>query len=93
MIKAASTTQTVIVLSSGESEFHAIVRGTAAALGMQSMARDYGHEVKIALETDLVSGLGMWLRLGAGKGRQMDIEWLWVYHRRSNDSENTRNQQ
>ena len=50
---------------SGESEFFAVVRGTATALGMKSMARDYGHEVKVALEIDSVSG-SMSLRLGAG---------------------------
>ena len=46
-------------LSTGESEFYAIVRGTALALGMKNMANDYGHEVKVALETDSLSGRGM----------------------------------
>ena len=52
MMKSASTTRTVIAVSSGESEFYAIVRGTVTALGMTSMARDHSHEVKVALETD-----------------------------------------
>ena len=51
VIKAAKTTLTIIALSSGESAFYAIVRGTATALGMGSLARDHGHEVKVALET------------------------------------------
>ena len=74
-----------IGLSSGESEFHAIVRGPAPAVGMKSMAGDYGNEVKVALETDSVSGSGMSLRLGAGKVRHVDTQWLWaqgVFHRR-----------
>ena len=31
------------------------VRGTATSLCMSSMARNYGHEVELALETDSVS--------------------------------------
>ena len=42
----------VIALSSGESELHATVRGTATALGTKSTAKDYGNEVKVAWETD-----------------------------------------
>ena len=57
MVKAASTTQAVIAFSSRESDFYAFVRGTATASGMQSMARDCGHEFKVALETDSVSGV------------------------------------
>ena len=38
-MKAAST-QTVVALSSGEPEFNAVVRRTATALGMESIARD-----------------------------------------------------
>ena len=77
VVKAASTTQTVIALSSGESEFFGIALGTATALGMKGMARDYGHEVKVAFGTDSVSGRGMSLRLGAGKVRHVDIQWSW----------------
>eukprot|EP00971_Amphidinium_carterae_P334301 6469493-Amphidinium_carterae.2 len=42
LIKAASTTQTVVALSSGEAEFNAIVRGTAFVLVTKSLAKDYG---------------------------------------------------
>ena len=38
LIKAASTTQTVIAMSSGESEFYAIVRGVATALARDELA-------------------------------------------------------
>ena len=43
------------------------------------MARDHGHEVKVALETDVVSGRGMSLRLGVGKVRLVNTQWSWVY--------------
>ena len=84
-MKAAATTQTVIALSSGESEFYAIVRGVATSLGLKSMALDYGITRKIILETDSVAGRGMSLRLGAGKVRHVETQWLWVqgvFHRR-----------
>ena len=68
----------MIALSSGESEFCGIVCGTATALGMKSMTRDHAHVVKVALETDSVSGRGMSLRLGAENGRHVDAQWLWV---------------
>ena len=59
-----------------------MVRGTATALGIKSMARDYGHVVKVALET----GPGMSQRLGAGMVRHVETQWLWVQgvlHRRA----------
>ena len=67
MIKA-STTQTVITMCSGESTCYAMVRGPTTALSMKSMARDYGHEIKVALETGSVSGRGMSLRLVCREG-------------------------
>ena len=73
------------------------MRGTAIALGMESTARDYGHEVKVALETDSVPGRGMSPRLRGGKVRQsghtMDTQWLWVqgvFHRREATVRNIR---
>ena len=73
VIKAASSTQTVIALSSGGSEFYAIVRGVATGLGLKSMAKDYGIEIAIVIETDSVAGRGMELRLGAGKVRHVEL--------------------
>ena len=64
LIEAASTTQTVIALSSGESEFLAIARGTVTALGTKSMARDCGHEVNVTLEIDMLLV------------RHVDTQWL-----------------
>jgi hypothetical protein len=41
-LKTWSTTQSVIALSSGEAELYGIVKGTAMALGFQSVASDMG---------------------------------------------------
>ena len=77
VIKAASTSQTMIALSGGESEIYAVVRATATALGMKSMARDYGRDVKVALETN----------------RYLDVSCRCHWAQGGNDAEHPRNQQ
>jgi len=85
LLKASANTQTVIALSSGESEFYAIVRGTSVGLGAQSMCKDFGIAKELIVETDATAGRGMALRLGAGKVRHLHTQYLWVqavYHDR-----------
>ena len=45
MLRSTSTTQGVIALSSGESEFYALVKWTSAALGAVSMLEDLGVDI------------------------------------------------
>ena len=78
LLKATANTQSVIALSSGESEFYAIVRGTSVGLGAQSMCSDYGMKKGLVVETDATAGRGMALRLGAGKVRHLHTQYLWV---------------
>ena len=65
------------------------MRGAAITLGMKSKVRDYGHEVKGALETDLVSGRGMSLTAGCREGstRGHTVVVGGFPQARSNDSE------
>ena len=42
LLKTSSTTQTVISLSTGESEFYALVKAASAALGLSALGRDFG---------------------------------------------------
>ena len=44
MLRSTSITQGVIALSSGQSEFDALVKGTSAGLGAVSMLKDLGAE-------------------------------------------------
>ena len=74
MLKAAAGTQTVLAISSGESEFYSIVKGVATGLGLKSMAADFGISLKLIIETDSVAGRGMTLRLGAGKVRHIETQ-------------------
>ena len=52
MLRSTSTTQGVIVLSSGESEFYSPVKGTSAGLGAASMLRDSGVDISINTKID-----------------------------------------
>ena len=75
MPRSTSTTQAVIALSSGESEFCGLVKGTSAGLGAHSMLKDLGLEIskntkidKAVLEVrfDASGGRGMAVRRGFG---------------------------
>ena len=58
------------VAERGVGFFAQLSRGTATGWALQRMAKDYGHEVKVVLETDSVAGRDMSLRMGAGKVRR-----------------------
>ena len=49
VVKTWSSTQTTIAQSSGEAEYYALVRAAAEGLGMQSVMRDLGWEMKLRL--------------------------------------------
>ena len=51
LIKAWSTTQTTIALSSGEAELTGIVKGAAQAMGLRSVAQDLGMQWEIDIQT------------------------------------------
>ena len=47
LIKAWSATQGSIALSSGESEYYGVVRGTGIALGIKALYNDIGLSLPI----------------------------------------------
>ena len=72
-LKVWSTTQTVIAVSSGEAEYYAAVKGGAEGLAMQSMAKDFGIDLKIRL------GLQGHLRADWHReGQHMAVPLLWL---------------
>ena len=77
-IKHWSTTQTTISLSSAEAELHGIAKGASQALGMRSIARDLGGEMKIVILTDASAAIGIVRRRGLGKIRHLDVTDLWI---------------
>jgi hypothetical protein len=77
-LRGAASTQSVIALSSGESEFYGIVKGTSCLLGLKSMVADLGKQCLAILYTDATAGKGIAQRRGAGKVRHLDTQFLWV---------------
>ena len=78
LVKHWSKTQTTISLSSGEAELHGIAMGCAQALGLQSLLRDLGWELKIRVLSDATAAIGIARRKGLGKIRHLDCTDLWV---------------
>jgi len=65
-------------LSSGEAEFHGLVKAAAVSLGQQALLRDLGVDVKIRLWTDSSAAIGITSRQGLGKLRHVDTKTLWL---------------
>ena len=59
-IFAASSTQTILSLSSGEAEFYGAVRCACRKLGSKSLMSDLSLEVKAELVTDSSACKGLW---------------------------------
>jgi hypothetical protein len=78
LIKHWSTTQKVVTLSSGEAELAGIVKGSAEALGLQSLALDLGFEVKVRVYADSSAAIGICKRSGIGKVRHLAVGQLWI---------------
>ena len=77
-IKSWSKTQTVVALSSAESELYALVKASAETLGMTSIFRDYGMNMKNVVLSDASAALGIVQRQGLGKIRHLDTSYLFV---------------
>ena len=74
-IKFWSKTQASVVLSSGEAELVALVKGACEAKGIASIIRDMINKDpgRIGIYTDASAAIGMVQRQGTGKVRH--IEW------------------
>ena len=58
-IKSWSSTQTTIALSSAEAELYALTKCASQALGMTSLASDFGDELKVDISTDASATLAI----------------------------------
>ena len=77
-IKHWSSTQSSVTLSSGEAEFHGVVKGAAMGLGFQALLRDFDLELPVRLWTDSSAAIGICSRQGLGKLRHLDTKTLWI---------------
>ena len=78
IIKGWSATQKVIALSSGEAEYYGCVKGSAEAIGSQSILADMGVNVRIRLSEDSTAAKGIADRTGLGKVRHIEVNQLWL---------------
>lgn len=77
-IKAWSKTQSLVALSSAESEFYAILKASAETPGVMAMMHDIGYTVKGEIWGDASAILGIIHRHGLGKTRHIDTSLLWA---------------
>lgn len=80
LIRSTATTQGVIALSSGESEFYAAVKGASSGLGMVNMCLDMGMTIEkpVKLLVDATAGIGIASRRGVGRIRHIHTPSLWL---------------
>jgi hypothetical protein len=77
-IRSWSKTQSLVALSSAESELYAIVKASSEVLGFQSTIRDLGHKIGTIILSDASAALGIIQRQGLGRMRHIDCSFLFV---------------
>ena len=82
-IRAWSSNQTVIALSSGEAEFYGIVKGASNALGATGVLKDFGVNITVGVNTDSSAAKSIANRRGLGKVRHIELSELWVQEQTS----------
>ena len=81
MVKSWCSTQSIVSLSSGESEYSSIVKGSSIGLGIKSMLGDFGVDLGVAIKTDASAAKGMANRRGLGNVRHIAVNQLWIQDR------------
>ena len=80
-IKTTSNLQSTIALSSGESEFYALVKACAFGLSVQALYRDWGLQMDLVVASDSSAARGTASRRGLGKLRHVQTRYLWIQER------------
>jgi hypothetical protein len=80
-VKHSSNIQSTIGLSSGESEWYGLVKGSAAGLGLQSLLHDWGVQLSLEVLSDSSAARGFSARQGLGRMRHVQTRYLWVQER------------
>ena len=84
MVKSWSSTQGNIALSSGEAEYYGLVKGSSVAIGIRSMLKEFGVDMRIRVSTDASIAKGIASRRGLGKVRHIEVNQLWVQDKVAN---------
>ncbi len=79
-VKAWSSTQAPIALSSAEAEYYAMVEASTRAMGLRTMLREVGVKTSgpIFLYSDSSAARSFASRRGLGRMRHMEVRHLWL---------------
>ena len=81
-LKAWSTSQTTVALSSGEAELYAVTKAATQVAGMVSMAADFGLAWSGTVKSDSSAAIGIAHRDGlGGRCRHIRVQYLWIQGR------------
>ena len=78
LLKFYSSTQHVVALSSGESEFYAGIKAGSTLLGGLATMQDLGCELRGVLIFDASAAKSMMSRRGHGKAKHISRCYLWL---------------
>ena len=84
LIKSWSSTQQVIALSSGEAEVHALTKAAAQTRGIMSTYLDFSIRMDCVVHTDANAAMGIVHRIGLGRTRHIDVQYLWIQQKVGN---------
>ena len=77
-----ASTQVPISTSSAEAEYYGLVKAGSRAIGIINLARDFGFEsigeLSLGLLSDSSSAIGVSVRRGVGKIRNLETGALWL---------------
>ena len=77
-IKTYSLTQESTALAVGEAEFYGIVKARSYGIGVVSLLKDLGVDVKRQVNKDSYTEKSIATRRGAGKVRHLDTREMWI---------------
>ena len=78
LLRAWSSTQPSIAMSSAEAEYYALVEGATRSLGLQSMMRELGLRKNIVVQTDSSAAKSFASQRGLGRMRHIEVKDLWL---------------
>ena len=81
LLRHGSNLQSVIGLSSAESEYYAMTKGAALGLGLQAALEEWGLVTKLELHSDSSAARAFASRRGLGKMRHVQTRYLWLQER------------
>ena len=73
-LKSWSSTQATIAMSSREAEYHALVKASAKAIGMKSLAKDFLWDCDVRIWIDATAAKSVASRTRFGKVRHMEAK-------------------